>query len=84
MCARHLMVWMIIFVLCLLMLFQDRGPLAHKVTLVARIYGALVHRTFVIAQAPLHRGLVVALIAGKGDETVLGHLVDLGLLGWVA
>ena len=39
------------------------------------------HRPFVIPQAALHRGLVVALITGEGDEAVLGHLVDLEAVG---
>ncbi len=71
----------IFFVLCLLVMLKDGGPLAHKVTLVARIHGALVHRPLVVSQAALHGGLVVALVAGEGDETVLGHLVHLEAVG---
>ena len=62
----------------LLMMLENAGPLPHKVALVAGVDGPFVHRPFVVSQAALHRGLVVALVAGEGDETVLGHLVDLG------
>ena len=34
-----------------------------------------------VAQAALHRGLVVALVAGEGDPGVLGHPVDLEAVG---
>ncbi len=77
--------WLVIrpifFVLCLLVMLQDGGPLAHKVTLVTGIHGALVHGPLVVSQAALHRGLIVALVAGEGDETVLGHLVHLQAIG---
>jgi len=82
---RALNTWLVIrpifFVLCLLVMLKDGGPLANKVTLVAGIHGALMHRPLVVSQAALHRGLVVALVAGEGDETVLGHLVHLEAVG---
>ncbi len=82
---RALNTWLVVrpifFVLCLLVMLQDGGPLAHKVTLVAGIHSALVHGPLVVSQAALHGGLVVALVAGEGDETVLGHLVDLEAVG---
>jgi len=71
----------VFFMLGLLMMLKNGSPLSHKIALVTRIHGALVHRSFVISQAALHGGLVVALIAGEGDEAVLRHLVHLEAVG---
>jgi hypothetical protein len=71
----------ILFMLGLLVLLEYGCPLAHKITLVAGVDSPLVHRPLVVPQAPLDRGLVVALVTGEGDPGVLGHPVHLETVG---